>query len=625
MITFKELGLQEEILTAIEKMGFVNPSPIQEKAIPQILSSDQDVIALAQTGTGKTAAFGLPVLNQLDSNSKSVQAIILCPTRELCLQIAKELESFSADMRGVRVQAVYGGADIVKQIRGLKDNPQIVVGTPGRTMDLIKRGALKINDITWTVLDEADEMLNMGFRDEIDSILETTPEEKQTLLFSATMPSEVRRIASEYMHNPVEIAVSKVNTASKNIEHHVYLVRSSDRYLALKRLADYYPNIYGIVFCRTRREAKDVADKLMQDGYNADALHGDLSQSQRDHVMEKFRNQNIQILVATDVAARGIDVNELTHVINFNLPDDPEVYVHRSGRTGRAGNKGISIIISGGREARKIRDLEKLIASKIQPKNVPTGAEICEKRLISLIDKIENIEVDEELIEPYMETVNEKLANLDRDDLLKRFMTVEFNSFLEYYKNTKDISSEGDRGDRGDRSSNRRGGRDFSRFFINIGQKHNLRVPNLIGLINEQTRNRNIEIGKIEILRNFSFFEVDTQFESLVLESFKDAQRDGVDLDVQISKPEPRRGDGERRGGDRRRNDRGDSRGRGFNSRRDNDRERSGGYRGGDRDRGGDRGGFRGGDRDRDSRGGDRGGYRGGDRNRTGNSRRGRD
>ncbi|MFV0166642.1 DEAD/DEAH box helicase [Empedobacter falsenii] len=629
MITFKELGLQEEILTAIEKMGFVNPSPIQEKAIPQILSSDQDVIALAQTGTGKTAAFGLPVLNQLDSNSKSVQAIILCPTRELCLQIAKELESFSADMRGVRVQAVYGGADIAKQIRGLKDNPQIVVGTPGRTMDLIKRGALKINDITWTVLDEADEMLNMGFRDEIDSILETTPEEKQTLLFSATMPSEVRRIASEYMHNPVEIAVSKVNTASKNIEHHVYLVRSSDRYLALKRLADYYPNIYGIVFCRTRREAKDVADKLMQDGYNADALHGDLSQSQRDHVMEKFRNQNIQILVATDVAARGIDVNELTHVINFNLPDDPEVYVHRSGRTGRAGNKGISIIISGGREARKIRDLEKLIASKIEPKNVPTGAEICEKRLISLIDKIENIEVDEELIEPYMETVNEKLANLDRDDLLKRFMTVEFNSFLEYYKNTKDISSEGDRGDRGDRSSNRRGGRDFSRFFINIGQKHNLRVPNLIGLINEQTRNRNIEIGKIEILRNFSFFEVDTQFESLVLESFKDAQRDGVDLDVQISKPEPRRGDGERRGGDRRRNDRGgDSRGRGFNSRRDNDRERSGGYRGGDRDRGGDRGGFRGGDRDRDSRdsrGGDRGGYRGGDRNRTGNSRRGRD
>ena len=659
MITFKELGLQEEILTAIEKMGFVTPSPIQEKAIPQILSSDQDVIALAQTGTGKTAAFGLPIINNLSTDSQSVQAIILCPTRELCLQIAKELEAFSVDKRGVRVQAVYGGADIVKQIRGLKDNPQIVVGTPGRTMDLIKRKALKINDITWTVLDEADEMLNMGFRDEIDSILETTPEEKQTLLFSATMPSEVRRIASEYMHNPVEIAVSKVNTASKNIEHHVYLVRSSDRYLALKRLADYYPNIYGIVFCRTRREAKDVADKLMQDGYNADALHGDLSQSQRDHVMDKFRNQNIQILVATDVAARGIDVNELTHVINYNLPDDPEVYVHRSGRTGRAGNKGISIIISGGRESRKVRDLEKLIASKIEPRNVPTGEEICEKRLISLIEKIENIEVDEELIEPYMATVNEKLAEIDRDTLLKRFLTVEFNSFLEYYKNTKDITPEGDRGDRGERGerNSRRGGRDFSRFFINIGQKHNLRVPNLIGLINEQTRNRNIEIGKIEILRNFSFFEVDTQFESLVLETFKDAQRDGVDLDVQISKPEPGRGGdrGGSRGGNRGGGDRG---GRGFNNRREGDRERSGGYRGGDRDNrggdrdnrgGGDRGGYRGGDRDnrggdRDNRGGgDRGGYRGGDRenrggyrggdrenrggdrNRTGNTRRGRD
>ena len=640
MITFKELGLQEEILTAIEKMGFVTPSPIQEKAIPQILSSDQDVIALAQTGTGKTAAFGLPIINNLSTDSQSVQAIILCPTRELCLQIAKELEAFSVDKRGVRVQAVYGGADIVKQIRGLKDNPQIVVGTPGRTMDLIKRKALKINDITWTVLDEADEMLNMGFRDEIDSILETTPEEKQTLLFSATMPSEVRRIASEYMHNPVEIAVSKVNTASKNIEHHVYLVRSSDRYLALKRLADYYPNIYGIVFCRTRREAKDVADKLMQDGYNADALHGDLSQSQRDHVMDKFRNQNIQILVATDVAARGIDVNELTHVINYNLPDDPEVYVHRSGRTGRAGNKGISIIISGGRESRKVRDLEKLIASKIEPRNVPTGEEICEKRLISLIEKIENIEVDEELIEPYMATVNEKLADIDRDALLKRFLTVEFNSFLEYYKNTKDITPEGDRGDRGERGerNSRRGGRDFSRFFINIGQKHNLRVPNLIGLINEQTRNRNIEIGKIEILRNFSFFEVDTQFESLVLETFKDAQRDGVDLDVQISKPEPGRGGdrGGSRGGDRGGNRGGGDRGgRGFNNRREGDRERSGGYRGGDRDNrggdrdnrgGGDRGGYRGGDRE--NRGGYRGGdreNRGGDRNRTGNTRRGRD
>ena len=613
MITFKELGLQENILTAIEGMGFVSPSPIQEKAIPQILTSEQDVIALAQTGTGKTAAFGLPILNQLDSSSQSVQAIVLCPTRELCLQIAKELESFSSNMKGVRIQAVYGGADISKQIKGLRDNPQIVVGTPGRTMDLIKRKALKIHDITWTVLDEADEMLNMGFRDEIDSILETTPEEKQTLLFSATMPSEVRRIASEYMNNPVEIAVSKVNTASKNIEHQVFLVRASDRYLALKRLADYYPNIYGIVFCRTRREAKEVADKLMQDGYNADALHGDLSQSQRDHVMEKFRNQNIQILVATDVAARGIDVNELTHVINYNLPDDPEVYVHRSGRTGRAGNKGISIIISNNREGRKIKELERLIASKIEQKNVPTGEEICEKRLFNLMEKIQNIEVNEEQIEPYMATVNEKLADLDRDDLLKRFVTVEFNTFLEYYKDSKDINTDSNDRERGDRSDRRRGGRDFTRFFINIGQKQNLRVPNLIGLINEQTRNRNIEIGKIEILRNFSFFEVDTQFESLVMESFANAQRDGVDLDVQISKPEPGR-DGGSRGGSRGGDRRGGSRDGGF---RGGDR-RGGDRRGGSRDGGSRDGGYRGSRGERRDGGSRDGGYRG---SRDGGSR----
>ena len=640
MITFKELGLQENILTAIEAMGFVTPSPIQEKAIPQILTSETDVIALAQTGTGKTAAFGLPILNNLDLSSQAVQAIILCPTRELCLQISKELESFAAHMKGVSIQAVYGGADISKQIKGLRDNPQIVVGTPGRTMDLIKRKALKINDITWTVLDEADEMLNMGFRDEIDSILETTPDTKQTLLFSATMPNEVRRIASEYMFEPVEIAVSKVNTASKNIEHQVFLVRASDRYLALKRLADYYPNIYGIVFCRTRREAKEVADKLMQDGYNADALHGDLSQSQRDHVMDKFRSQNIQILVATDVAARGIDVNELTHVINYNLPDDPEVYVHRSGRTGRAGNKGISIIISNNREGRKIKELERLIASKIEQKNVPSGQEICEKRLFNLMEKIQNIEVNEEQIQPYMATVNEKLADLDRDDLLKRFVTVEFNSFLEYYKDSKDINS--DSNDRGERSNDRRrGGKDFSRFFINIGQKQSLRVPNLIGLINEQTRNRNIEIGKIEILRNFSFFEVDTQFESLILESFKDAQRDGVDLDVQISKPEPGR-DGGSRGGERRSG--GSRDGGGFRGSRDGGSRggsrdgggfrgsRDGGSRGGERRSGGSRdggsrdGGFRGsrdgGSRDGGFRGSRDGGSRGGER-RSGGSRDG--
>lgn len=553
MITFHELGLNESIVQAIDELGFVNPTPIQEQAIPQILSSEQDLIALAQTGTGKTAAFGLPILEQLSVESRTVQAIILCPTRELCLQITKDLETFSKHLGKVMIQPVYGGADVQKQINGLKKNPQIVVGTPGRTMDLMNRGALKINHVNWVVLDEADEMLNMGFRDDIDAILEGTPEEKQTLLFSATMPKEVRRIASEYMHKPVEISIGKTNEASNDVEHHYYMVRANDRYLALKRLADINPDVYGIVFCRTRRECKEVADALIQDGYNADALHGDLSQAQRDMVMDKFRRKQLQLLVATDVAARGIDVTELTHVINYNLPDDPEVYVHRSGRTGRAGNKGISIVIAHSREGRRIKELEKLIHKKIERKQVPNGQEIVERRLFATIDKIEQIEVDEHQIEPYMETISKKLEWMDRDELLKRFVSMEFNIFLDYYKNAKDLNvSESGREERNSRNSNVQG---FTRFYIGIGQKQKLKVPNLIGLINEVTKKRDIEIGKIEILRNFSFFEADSEFEKLILDSFA-----GEDVDVQISNPEKK----ERRGDDR-------------NDRRKGDRKRSGG------------------------------------------------
>lgn len=570
-MTFHDLGLNAKLLQAIDELGFVSPTPIQQKAIPQILNSEKDLIALAQTGTGKTAAFGLPILEQLSVESRTVQAIILCPTRELCLQITKDLEKYAKHLGKVMIQPVYGGADAQKQINGLKKNPQIVVGTPGRTLDLINRGALKINHISWLVLDEADEMLNMGFRDDIDSILEGTPEEKQTLLFSATMLGEVRRIANEYMHKPVEISTGKSNEASNDVEHHYYMVRANDRYLVLKRLADINPNIYGIVFCRTRREAKEVADALIQDGYNADALHGDLSQAQRDIVMDKFRRKQLQLLVATDVAARGIDVNELTHVINYNLPDDPEVYVHRSGRTGRAGNKGISIIIAHSREGRKIKDLEKLISKKIEAKKVPTGTEIVEKRLFATIDKIENIEVNEAQIEPYMETINEKLSWMDRDELLKRFVYLEFNTFLEYYKNAKDlnISESGRDGGRSSRNENVRG---FTRFHINIGEKNRVKAPNLIGLINEKTRNRNIEIGKIEILRNFSFFEADSSFEDLILESFAG----DPEVEVQISKP-----DNKSRGGFDRSSDR-------------NRKSRSGSRRGqvssgGGRDRGGNR------------------------------------
>lgn len=415
-------------------------------------------------------------------------------------------------------------------------------------MDLIQRKALKINHVSWVVLDEADEMLNMGFREDIDAILETTPMEKQTLLFSATMPKEVRRIASEYMHKPVEISIGKTNEASNDVEHHFYMVRANDRYLALKRIADINPDVYGIVFCRTRRETKEVADALIQDGYNADALHGDLSQAQRDTVMDKFRRKQLQLLVATDVAARGIDVNELTHVINYNLPDDPEVYVHRSGRTGRAGNKGISIVIAHSREGRRIKDLEKLIHKKIERKQVPNGKEIVEKRLFATIDKIEKIDVDEAQIEPYMDTISQKLAWMDRDELLKRFVSLEFTTFLDYYKNAKDLNiSESGREERESKRGNVRG---FTRFYIGMGQKHKLKAPNLIGLINEVTNKRDIEIGKIEILRNFSFFEADSEFEKLILDSFANEE-----VEVQVSNPEKKEGRGEERS-ERRSNDR---------------------------------------------------------------------
>lgn len=570
MITFHEMGLNPSILKAIDELGFVNPTPVQSEAIPQILNSEQDLIALAQTGTGKTAAFGLPILENLSVESRTIQAIILCPTRELCLQITKDLESFSKFLGSVSIQAVYGGADAQKQINGLKKNPQIVVGTPGRTLDLIRRKALKINHVSWVVLDEADEMLNMGFRDDIDSILETTPVEKQTLLFSATMPKEVRRIASEYMHKPNEISIGKTNEASSDVEHQYYMVRANDRYLALKRLADINPDVYGIVFCRTRRECKEVADALIQDGYNADALHGDLSQAQRDTVMDKFRRKQLQLLVATDVAARGIDVNELTHVINYNLPDDPEVYVHRSGRTGRAGNKGISIIIAHSREGRRIKDLEKLIHKKIERKQVPAGQEIVEKRLYATIDKIEKIDVDEKQIEPYMNTISQKLEWMDRDELLKRFVSMEFNTFLDYYKNAKDLNvSESGREGRESRRGNVRG---FTRFYIGIGQKQKIKVPNLIGLINEVTNKRDIEIGKIEILRNFSFFEADSEYEKLILDSFSKEE-----VDVQISNPE--RGHKETKGKEKRehKNERGGKRssGKSFGGRR-NDKPRAG-------------------------------------------------
>src|SRR6056297_2425579 len=440
MTLFNEMGLNPEIQLAIEEIGFEQPTPIQEKVVPFLMNDKQDLVALAQTGTGKTAAFGLPILQQIDTTKKATQTLILSPTRELAMQIANDLENYAKHLTKINIAVVYGGADIKKQINQLERGAQIVVGTPGRTLDLLKRKKLKVNEIRWLVLDEADEMLSMGFKDDLDAILETSPASKQTLLFSATMPKEIVTIAGKYMEDPLEIAVGKNNTGAENVEHHYYLIHARDRYIALKRIADMNPHIYGIIFCRTRAETKEVADKLMRDGYNADALHGDLSQAQRDHVMARFRNKHLQMLVATDVAARGLDVTDLTHVINYNLPDDPEVYIHRSGRTGRAGKRGISVTLIHLREQGKLRQVEKKVNKKFIKKPVPLGKEICAKQLFNLIDGVEKAEVNEARIEAFMPVIYKKLAWLEREDLIKHFVSVEFNRFLGYYEDAPDIN-----------------------------------------------------------------------------------------------------------------------------------------------------------------------------------------
>ena len=541
MIKFDELGLNSNILKAVTELGFENPTPVQEKTIPYILESETDLIALAQTGTGKTAAFGLPVIEKADVSNKNVQCLILSPTRELAIQIANDLTSFTKYIKGFNVIPVYGGASIDTQIRSLNKGGQIVVGTPGRINDLIKRKKLKVNHIQWLILDEADEMLNMGFKEELDAILENTPEEKQTLLFSATMPKEVYSIANRYMKNHEQIKVGGSNKGADTVSHEYYVVHARDRYIALKRLADMNPDIYGIVFCRTRRETKEVADKLIKDGYNADALHGDLSQAQRDHVMLRFREKNLQILVATDVAARGLDVNDLTHVINYNLPDELEAYIHRSGRTGRANNKGVSIAIINTREQSKIKQVEKKVGKKFERKEIPTGKEICEIQLYNIMNKIENIEVDEKEIAPYLPKIFESLEHLSKEELIKRIASVEFNRFLEYYKNSKDINvSERERKNdagKGDKRSDRprRNSVDYTRFFINVGKKDDLTASRLIGWVNRNLKNDKAGFGKVDILKSFSFFEVEKKYESDVLDSLNNNQYDGKKVAVEVS------------------------------------------------------------------------------------------
>jgi len=544
MSTFLELGLKEPISKALIDLGYEKPTVIQEKAIPQIITSTDDLKAFAQTGTGKTAAFSLPILELLDENNSNVQAIILSPTRELAVQIGNNIKDFSKYQKNVKVTTVYGGSSMEEQIRSLKKGSQIVVGTPGRTVDLINRRALKLGNVQWLVLDEADEMLNMGFKEELDKVLEATPDTKQTLLFSATFPREVEAIARNYMTKPVELTSGEKNSGSANVEHEYYAVTERTRYPALKRIADLNPDIYAIIFCRTRRETQEVADNLIKDGYNADSLHGDLSQAQRDSVMGKFRKKTIQILVATDVAARGLDVTELTHVINHKLPDQIENYTHRSGRTGRAGNKGISIVLVNGKEKGKLRAIERIIKKKFVEGKVPSGKEIVQNQLMNLIDKVQKTEVNESEINEFLPSIYEKLEDLNREELIQKFVSLEFNSMLAYYENAKDLNDLGR-----DNSRRRETADNMTRFFINIGRKDSLNPAKLIGLINDQEIGDKIEIGAIDILDTFSFFEIDKNFEYKTLEAFSSNQPDfdGRTVNVEITKKE--RSGGGRRGG----------------------------------------------------------------------------
>jgi len=542
MKNFSDIKLNENIAKSLDELGFISPTPIQSKTIPLLLDTKQDLIGAAQTGTGKTAAFGIPSIHLTDISDKSVQTLILCPTRELCIQITKDLKKYSKYVKGIQIVPVYGGASMETQIRALKKGSQIVVGTPGRTKDMIKRKKLSLVSIDRVVLDEADEMLSMGFKEDLDFILSKATAGVQKLLFSATMPKKVTSIIKNYMNNPVTIAVDPVNTAATNVLHQYHVVQAKDRYETVKRIADINPNIYGIVFCRTRRETKVVSNRLMVDGYNADALHGDLSQSQRDEVMNRFRKSQLQLLVATDVAARGLDVNNLSHIINYNLPDDPEIYTHRSGRTGRAGRTGISIAIVHSRELRRLKDIEKISGVTFSKELVPTGEDICKKQLYALIDKIKNIEVDNEKIEPFLSSIHKKLDGLDRDQLIKHFVYAEFSRFISYYKNARDVNvfsakkSSRSRTDRKSRGRDNSSKNNFTRFHINIGTKHRLNPLKLISLINESLNSDIHEIGKIEILKTFSFFEIDSIVSQELLETLNETKFNNVKVKVDISK-----------------------------------------------------------------------------------------
>ena len=520
MKTFEELGVSAPVRKAIEELGFEHPMPVQEEVIPYLLGNGNDVIALAQTGTGKTAAFGIPLLQKIDSANKSTQALILSPTRELCLQIADDMNDFAKYIDGIHIVAVYGGASIEAQIRTLRHGVQVIVATPGRLIDLMKRGVAQLDSVNNVVLDEADEMLNMGFQDSIEEILAGVPADRNTLLFSATMSKDIEKVAKGYLHDYKEIVVGSRNEGAENVNHIYYMVHSKDKYLALKRVVDYYPRIYGIIFCRTKVETQEIADKLIKDGYNAESLHGDLSQQQRDLTMQKFRQHTVQLLVATDVAARGLDVDDLTHVINYGLPDDIESYTHRSGRTGRAGKKGTSISIINMREKFKVKNIEREIGKDFVDGTLPTPQEICTKQLYKTMDDIMKTDVDEELIAPYMPVVDRQFEYIDKEDIIKKMVTITFGRFLNYYKNAPEIekptTAKRERKDRrasGTRvTSNRRGGRrepeqGYSRLFINLGKADGFYPGEVMQFINRHMHGRQ-DVGHIDLLSKFSYIEV---------------------------------------------------------------------------------------------------------------------
>jgi len=573
MATFQSLGLNDEILQAITDMGFETPSEVQEKAVPILLEKDTDLVALAQTGTGKTAAFGFPMLQKIDVKSRTTQGLILSPTRELCMQITNEVSNYGKHMKGLNVVAIYGGASISDQARQIKKGAQIIVATPGRMKDMIGRRMIDISKIEYCVLDEADEMLNMGFYEDITEILSHSPEDKSTWLFSATMPKEVAAIAKKFMHQPVEVTVGSKNMGSENVTHEYYTVNARDRYHALKRLADANPDIFSVVFCRTKRDTQKVAEQLIADGYNAGAIHGDLSQNQRDIVMKQFRSRQIQMMVATDVAARGIDVDDITHVINYQLPDEPEIYTHRSGRTGRAGKSGVSMVIVSKSEVRKIRNIEKIIQKKFDQKEIPSGMEICERQLMHLANNIKNTEINSD-IDAYLPQINKSLEDFSKEELIKKFFSVEFTRFYNYYKKSKDLNvSPGD--------PNRGGeAEDSVRYFLNVGERDDFNWMSLKDFLKEILNLGKDDVYKVDVKDNFSFFNTDKQHQELVLSVFADFELEGRRVSVEVSKDEGRgggRGRGGRRDGGRRDGGRRDGGGGGRNRGRGR----------GDRDRGG--------------------------------------